>query len=42
MLLYRVLDLVEVLPHVVGGVVLGAGRRCPVVVALFPPPPHAP
>lgn len=41
-LLYRVLDLVELLPHVVGRVVLGAGGRRPVVVALFPPAPHAP
>lgn len=42
MLLYRVLDLVELLTHVVGGVVLGARGRGPVVVALFPPAAHAP
>lgn len=41
-LLYRVLDLVELLPHVVGGVVLGARGRGAVVAALFPPAPHAP
>lgn len=41
-LLYRVLDLVELLPNVVGRVVLRAGRRRPVVVALFPPAAHAP
>lgn len=41
-LLYRVLDLVQLLPHVVGRVVLGAGGRRPVMVALFPPSPHAP
>lgn len=41
-LLYRVLDLVELFPHVVSGVVLGAGCRRPVVVALFPPAAHAP
>lgn len=41
-LLYRVLDLVKLLPHVVGRVVLGAGSQCPIVVALFPPAAHAP
>lgn len=42
MLLYRVLDLVKLLPHVVSCVVLGAGSRCAIVVALFPPAAHAP
>lgn len=41
-LLDGVFDLVELLPHVVGRVVLGAGRRRPAVAALLPPPPHAP
>lgn len=41
-LLYRVLNLVQLLPHVVGRVVLRAGDRRPVVVALFPPAAHAP
>lgn len=41
-LLNRVLDLVKLLPHVVGRVVLGASGRRPVVVALFPPPAHTP
>lgn len=41
-LLYRVLDLVQLLPHVVGRVVLRASGRCPVVVALFPSSVHAP
>lgn len=42
MFLYRVLDLVKLLPHVVGRVVLGASGRCTIVVALFPPAAHAP
>lgn len=42
MLLYRVFDLVKMLPHVVGRVVLRAGGRRPIVVALFPPAAHAP
>lgn len=42
MLLYRVFDLVKLLPHVVGRVVLRAGGRRPIVVALFPPAAHAP
>lgn len=41
-LFYRVLDLVELLSHIVGRVVLGAVCRCPVVVALLPPASHAP
>lgn len=41
-LLYRVLDLVQLLPDIVGRVVLGAGGRCAVMVALFPPATHAP
>lgn len=41
-LLDGVFDLVELLPHVVGGVVLGARGGRPVVVALFPPMTHAP
>lgn len=41
-LLYRILDLVELFPHIVGGVVLGDGDRRPVVAALLPPATHAP